>query len=135
MFNKIKQLFNKNEPPEASKSVLDEFEVDPDSVEFNIAYTLTTDGNLYIDINASEENFDVLRLASFLSYSSSYKGQLDTLEVLKETMDGEDYQVFLGHFLALKNEELASAEKQLESLEAKEEKTDNSPCISPLDML
>ena len=68
-------------------------------------------------------------LAEFVTYLSSMQGQLDTIEGLKTGMTPEDHKSFLGYFLALKTKEAESINTEIPA------RDDQSPCVSPLDMI
>ena len=128
MFDKFKWWTAKaatQEPP-ASDDV-----PGPEDLEFCFSYMLGKDDQIYIDVSTTTTEYSTYDLASLLQYISSLKGQIDTIEVLKKGMDPKDLESFLGHFLTLKTKEA----EMISSTTEKSKKDEQSPCISPLDML
>ena len=133
MFDKFKWWTSRdnadteNPSQEQPDDILPELE----DVEFCINYLLGKDDQLYIDVSTSSSEYSTHDLAGLLNYISSLKGQIDTIEVLKKGMDPKDHESFLGHFLTLKTKEA----EMISSTTEKSKKDEQSPCISPLDML
>ena len=133
MFDKFKWWTSRdnadteNPSQEQPDDILPELE----DVEFCINYMLSKDNQLYIDVSTSSSEYSTHDLAGLLNYISSLKGQIDTIEVLKKGMDPKDHESFLGHFLTLKTKEA----EMISSTTEKSKKDEQSPCISPLDIL
>jgi hypothetical protein len=106
-----------------------DLDIKQEDVEFCISFILDKSGQIYIDVSTSDLAFNTENLAEFVTYVSSLQGQLDTIEVLKTGMTPEDHKSFLGYFLALKTKEAESINSE------KPASDDQSPCVSPLDML
>ena len=92
----------------------------------SIMFTLTDKGNLLIELENNTEDFQPIELAGLINYIGSFRGQMDALDVVKEGMSTqeEDHGTFLGHYVSLKNQEVATLEDK-----------DNTPCIQPSEML
>ena len=134
MFNKLSKFWSRNkEVVDHTGTDIDTDEsIQADDIQFCINYVLAKDEQIYIDISVSDIEYSVEELAQLLNYVSSLKGQLDTIEVLKEGMESKDHDSFLGHFLALKNIE---AEKVSSQMADDSTEGSSQPCVSPLDMI
>ena len=130
MFDMFKWWKNKTKKRESAQQITeDDLDINEKDVEFCISFILHKDGQIYIDVSTSNPAFNTDNLAEFVTYVSSMQGQLDTIEVLKTGMTPEDHKSFLGYFLALKTKEAESINTEISASD------DQSPCVSPLDMI
>tara|TARA_R100001015_G_C4463325_1_gene49473 strand:- start:126 stop:554 length:429 start_codon:yes stop_codon:yes gene_type:complete len=97
----------------------------------NINFMLTTEGFLFIDLQNTARKVEADELATVINYISSYRGQLDVLEIIKTNLSDSNqkelYDEFVQHFIKLKANEASLLD------ERKEE--DSSPYINPSEML
>ena len=133
MFNKFKwwTIKSNKDTEKTIQEQPDDILPTPEELEFCISYMLGKDEQIYIDVSTSNSEYSSHDLAALLNYISSLQGQLDTMEVLKKGMDPKDHESFLGHFLTLKTKEA----EMISSTTEKSKTDEQSPCISPLDML
>jgi len=121
MFRFFKYFFKSEEVDEEDNTLEEEFCL--------ISYHCFNNGNVVIDYNFREKDFNIEFFAKFVSYISSVSGQLDLLKQLEKGLQEEGktelYDSFLGHFLTIKAKEMSSDGKKFE----------DEPCISPSEML
>tara|TARA_Y100000361_G_C11151918_1_gene341639 strand:+ start:731 stop:1156 length:426 start_codon:yes stop_codon:yes gene_type:complete len=140
MFKFIKDLMvnfdfmsmdNPPENEEETKAHIDHDEEKEGYPLLNINFMLTTEGFLFIDLENTTRKVEADELATVINYISSYKGQLDVLEIIKANLSDSDqeemYDEFIQHFIKLKANEASLLD------ERKEE--DSSPYINPSEML
>ena len=143
MFNFIKNLISKIFTPVEKEEKIPAYmnpypyNGDPENGDaiLSIMFTLTDEGVLLIDMENSTRKFEPIELASLISYIGSFRGQMDTLDIIKEGMiDGgreEDHEKFLGHYVSLKTQEAES----LEGMSELDPEDDDTPCIDPSEMM
>ena len=130
MFKLIKNYFNSNAQPE------EQTEEDTENGQplININFLLTTQGTLFIDLENSTRPFTATELATLINYISSYRGQMDTLELIQSNLideDDEDLKQLHDDFIKLYiNLKMNEAKELTDRKEA-----DSTPYINPSEML
>lgn len=130
MFKLIKNYFNSNAQPE------EQTEEDTENGQplININFLLTTQGTLFIDLENLNRPFKAIELATLINYISSYRGQMDTLELIQSNLideDDEDLKQLHDDFIKLYIDLKMNEAKELTD----RKETDSTPYINPSEML
>tara|TARA_R110002096_G_scaffold58619_4_gene147486 strand:- start:969 stop:1355 length:387 start_codon:yes stop_codon:yes gene_type:complete len=127
MFKFIKNYFNYNTK---SEEQIEENTEDGKPL-ININFLLTTQGTLFIDLENSNRPFEAVELATLINYVSSFRGQMDTLELIQSNLLDQDLKQLHDDFIQLYID-LKTNEAQ-ELTDRKE--ADSTPYINPSEML
>lgn len=130
MFKLIKNYFNSSTQPE------EQTEEDTENGQplININFLLTTQGTLFIDLENLNRPFKAIELATLINYISSYRGQMDTLELIQSNLideDDEDLKQLHDDFIKLYIDLKMNEAKELTD----RKETDSTPYINPSEML
>ena len=90
MFKLIKNYFNSSTQPEEQTEEQTEEDTENGQPLININFLLTTQGTLFIDLENLNRPFKAIELATLINYISSYRGQMDTLELIQSNLIDED---------------------------------------------
>ena len=140
MFKFIKDLMvnfdfmSMDNPPESEEETKAQIDHDEEKEGYpllNINFMLTTEGFLFIDLENTTRKVEADELATVINYISSYRGQLDVLEIIKANLSESDqeemYDEFIQHFIKLKANEASLLDERKEQ--------DSTPYINPSEML
>jgi len=130
MFKFIKNYFNSSTQPE------EQTEEDTENGQplININFLLTTQGTLFIDLENLNRPFKAIELATLINYISSYRGQMDTLELIQSNLideDDEDLKQLHDDFIKLYIDLKMNEAKELTN----RKEVDSTPYINPSEML
>ena len=127
MFKFIKNYFNSNTQPE------EQTEEDTENGQplININFLLTTQGTLFIDLENSNRPFEAVELATLINYVSSFRGQMDTLELIQSNLLDQDLKQLHDDFIQLY---IDLKTKEAQELTDRKE-ADSTPYINPSEML
>ena len=90
MFKLIKNYFNSSTQPEEQTEEQTEEDTENGQPLININFLLTTQGTFFIDLENLNRPFKAIELATLINYISSYRGQMDTLELIQSNLIDED---------------------------------------------
>lgn len=134
MFKLIKNYFNSSTQPEEQTEEQTEEDTENGQPLININFLLTTQGTLFIDLENLNRPFKATELATLINYISSYRGQMDTLELIQSNLIDEDdedlkqlHDDFIKLYIDLKTDEAKELTDRKE--------TDSTPYINPSEML
>ena len=134
MFKLIKNYFNSSTQPEEQTEEQTEEDTENGQPLININFLLTTQGTLFIDLENLNRPFKAIELATLINYISSYRGQMDTLELIQSNLideDDEDLKQLHDDFIKLYiNLKMNEAKELTDRKEA-----DSTPYINTSEML
>jgi hypothetical protein len=118
-----------------------ETEEDKTDTICTIEYSVSVDGEMYIDISLAGEEDDSLslesldKLAKLFASIPSVQFQLRSLEIMQEAFLVEDKEDEFKFFLALVVEKTKAFEDALSHKQNKRSKSNTDPIISPTDLV